>query len=93
MKRSLIGNLTGADIMKVTLKFFASMRQITGKSELEVIVPDNLNTRELLELVKKMYDQFSEKTILYAVNGEYVGEEVKVNEGDVIAFFPPVSGG
>jgi molybdopterin synthase sulfur carrier subunit len=79
--------------MKVKMKFFASIRQTTGISESEVIVPDNINTRELLELVKKMYNQFSEKTILYAVNGEYVGEEVKLNEGDVIAFFPPVSGG
>ncbi len=79
--------------MKVKLRFFASIRQITGKSESEVIVPDNLNTRELLELVKNMYDQFNEKTVLYAVNGEYVGEKVKLNEGDIIAFFPPVSGG
>jgi len=44
-------------------------------------------------MIKERYDGFNEKTVLYAVNGEYVGEEVGLKEGDAIAFFPPVSGG
>jgi molybdopterin converting factor subunit 1 len=79
--------------MKVKVKFFASLRQLTGTPEIEVEVPEGTQSRELLERVREMYEGFNEKTVLYAVNGEYVGEEVELKEGDAVAFFPPVSGG
>ena len=47
----------------------------------------------MLDLVREKYRGFNEKTVLYAVNGEYVGEDVGLEEGDAVAFFPPVSGG
>jgi len=79
--------------MQVNLKFFASFRLLTGKAGTELEVPEGTTTSDLLEMVREMYDGFDEKTVLYAVNGEYVGEEVELKEGDSIAFFPPVSGG
>lgn len=79
--------------MNVRLKFFASFRLLTGTAETELEVPEGTTTSDLLEMVREMYDGFNEKTVLYAVNGEYVGEKVGLKEGDAIAFFPPVSGG
>ena len=79
--------------MKVNLKFFASFRLLTGTAGTELEVPEGTTTSELLEMIKERYDRFNETTVLYAVNGEYVGEEVGLKEGDAIAFFPPVSGG
>ena len=79
--------------MIVKLKFFASFRMITGTAVSELQVPEGTTTGDLFELVKEMYEGFDEKKVLYAVNGEYVGEEVRLKEGDAIAFFPPVSGG
>jgi molybdopterin synthase sulfur carrier subunit len=79
--------------MKVSLKFFASFRLLTGTAGMELEVPDGITTSDLLEMVREMYDGFNEKTVLYAVNGEYVGDDVRLKEGDSIAFFPPVSGG
>jgi len=79
--------------MKVKLKFFASFRQLTGTAGTELEVPEGTKTSDLMEMVGEMYDGFSDKTVLYAVNGEYVGEEIELKEGDAIAFFPPVSGG
>lgn len=79
--------------MKVRLKFFASFRLLTGTAGTELEVPEGTTTSDLLEMIKERYDGFNEKTVLYAVNGEYVGEEVGLKEGDAIAFFPPVSGG
>jgi len=79
--------------MKVNLKFFASLRLLTGTAEKELEVPEGTTGSDLVEMIREMYDGFNEKTVLYAVNGEYVGEEVGLKEGDSIAFFPPVSGG
>jgi molybdopterin synthase sulfur carrier subunit len=79
--------------MKVRLKFFASFRLLTGTAGTELEVPEGTTTSDLLEIIKAMYDGFNEKTVLYAVNGEYVGGTVGLKEGDAIAFFPPVSGG
>ena len=79
--------------MKVSLKFFASFRLLTGTAGMELEVPDGITTSDLLEMVREMYDGFNEKKLLYAVNGEYVGDDVRLKEGDSIAFFPPVSGG
>ena len=79
--------------MNVRLKFFASLRLLTGTAGTELEVPEGTTTSDLLEMVGEMYDGFNEKTVLYAVNGEYVGEDTGIEEGDSIAFFPPVSGG
>ncbi len=79
--------------MNVRLKFFASLRLLTGTAGTELEVPEGTKTGDLMEIVREMYAGFNEKTVLYAVNGEYVGENVGLKEGDSIAFFPPVSGG
>ena len=79
--------------MKVKMRFFASFRTLTGMSEVEIEVPEGATTGDLLGLVKEKFEGFNEKTVLYAVNGEYVGEDVGLEEGDAVAFFPPVSGG
>ncbi len=79
--------------MKVRLKFFASFRLLTGTAGTALEVPEGTTTSDLLVMIIEMYDGFNEKTVLYAVNGEYVGEEVGLKEGDSVAFFPPVSGG
>jgi len=79
--------------MNVNLKFFASFRLLTGTAGTEIEVPEGTTTSDLLEMVREMYNGFNEKTVLYAVNGEYVGGNIGLKEGDAIAFFPPVSGG
>jgi molybdopterin synthase sulfur carrier subunit len=79
--------------MKVKLRFFASFRLLTGVAETEIDVQEGTTTSGLLDLIKERYEGFLDKTVLYAVNGEYVGEDVGLEEGDAVAFFPPVSGG
>jgi molybdopterin converting factor subunit 1 len=79
--------------MNVKLRFFASFRILTGVAETAIEVPEGTTTADLLDLVREKYGGFNEKTVLYAVNGEYVGEDVGLEEGDAVAFFPPVSGG
>lgn len=76
----------------VKVKLFANFREIAGTKELEV---DARTLSELMEVLKSKYPQF-EKLYEYAivmVNGRSVEGDEELDENDVVAFLPPVSGG
>ena len=76
----------------VRVKLFANFREIAGAKELEV---DAKTLRELMELLKSRYPQF-EKLYEYSivmVNGKAVDGDKELDENDVVALLPPVSGG
>ncbi len=81
--------------MKIKLKVFASLKDICGFSEKELIVSDSIRVNEVLELVTKVNDELSSRkdTLLVAVNEEYCQIDTMLNDGDIVAIFPPVSGG
>lgn len=57
-------------------------------------VPDGLTLKALIERVKMNHEFLRDMDrILVAVNGEYVDFGMLLKEGDVVALFPPVSGG
>ncbi|MNC39429.1 Molybdopterin synthase sulfur carrier subunit [compost metagenome] len=76
----------------IHLRYFASLRDAAGKSE-ETIDRDSLTVKELVEWVEEKYTGFKNKTIMVAVNEEYARSEDTIQDGDVVAFIPPVSGG
>lgn len=78
--------------MKITLRYFASLREQLGLAE-EVLVLDGTATaaevwRQLGEKYEHLPDQ-----ILCAVNHRYVGMDAVLADGDELAFFPAVTGG
>lgn len=76
--------------MKITVKYFASLREQMGKTE------EVLTVREVIsmaELWKNISGKTNAENILMAINMEYVQFDAIVQEGDEVAFFPPVSGG
>ena len=83
----------------VRVKFFATLREITGKKEIEIKGVNSV--RELLNLLFKMYgDEFRkeiEKKNMILVNGRNIldmnGYETRISEDDEIAIFPPAGGG
>lgn len=76
----------------IHLRYFASLRDATGKSE-ETIDRNSSTVKELIEWAEENYAGFNNKTILVAVNEEYARSEDIIQDGDVVAFIPPVSGG
>jgi len=81
--------------MRIKIKVFASIKDICGFSEKELIVSDSIKVNEVVDLFIKGNQELSEKKdiLLIAVNEEYCKMDRTLNEGDIIAIFPPVSGG
>ena len=88
------GSRTGGSRTKVRLRFFASIREMVGSAGEELDVPDGLSVGALLEKVNMSHEFLQDMDrILVAVNGEYVDHGTVLEDGDVVALFPPVSGG
>ena len=81
--------------MRIKIKVFASIRDICGFSDKELIVSDSIKVNELIDLFIKGNKELSEKKniLLIAVNEEYCRMDRTLEDGDTLAIFPPVSGG
>jgi len=78
--------------MQVSVKYFASLRELMGEASSVVDIEENISVNELwqsiLESKKVVFDN-----VMMAVNMEYVKSEHQLKSGDEVAFFPPVTGG
>ena len=91
---SPVESLTGRSEMKVKLKYFASIAEYVGKKGEEIELSGGTTIDDLLVAVKSQHDALlGMESIIVAVNGEYNEGSTPLNEGDVVALFPPVSGG
>ncbi len=77
--------------MAIKIRYFASLREQLGVDE-QIIAADNIFTVNDVWLSANA-DQPLPAELLYAVNMEYAQSETAVNDGDEVAFFPPVTGG
>jgi len=75
----------------ITVKFFASLREQVGKSEIQLDFAEPLS---LAQVWAHACDNAPLPShILMAVNMEYSDQNRLVQAGDEVAFFPPVTGG
>ena len=83
--------------MKVTLRFFSSLREQLGLSsqEHETLAINVAQLRSELMRLQPNYAQAlsSGKAIRVAVNQEVCDENTLLSEGCEVAFVPPVTGG
>lgn len=81
--------------MRIKIKVFASIRDICGFNEKELIVSDSIRVNEVIDLFIKGNQELSDKkdNLLIAVNEEYCRMDRTLDDGDTLAIFPPVSGG
>lgn len=81
--------------------FFGQLKEITQTEGLEINIIQNgeiLNTvanlRSLLQEKGDVWDEYlAYGKALVAVNQEMTSDDTAINNGDEIAFFPPVTGG
>ena len=81
--------------MQVTIRLFATHRDIVGAPELELDVPEGTTLGGLWESLCERYPELrpATRSVLLAVNQEYAEPSQELKEGDEAAFIPPVSGG
>jgi molybdopterin converting factor subunit 1 len=81
--------------VKVHLKLFAGVREITGQQEVEFDVEEGTTAGGLWERLLTDYPKLTPYTeiIQVAVNQDVVDRGVKLRAEDEVAFLPPVSGG
>lgn len=78
----------------ITILLFAGMEEKVGSSTIEA----DLNGQTIAELKRWMQSTYSVDKDLFthsmtAVNEEFANDSDLLNENDVVAFIPPVSGG
>jgi molybdopterin converting factor subunit 1 len=81
--------------MRVTIRLFARLRDLAGSGELvrDVPHPATVQTVWRTRVAEMPALGEYERTMSVAVNADYSRMTASVNEGDEVAFLPPVSGG
>ena len=78
--------------MNIRVLFFASIKEQLGRSELFLDLPNPQSAEALWQALSADREALP-RQILVAVNHEYVHADYQLRDGDVVAFFPPVTGG
>ncbi len=73
---------------RVTVRLFAGLRELAGKSSLELD-----DVARVADVWPRLELGGEPPGLLYAVNREYVAREQELADGDEVALIPPVSGG
>jgi molybdopterin synthase sulfur carrier subunit len=81
--------------MTITVKFFAILRDIAGRSELICDCSPGVTVHGISEMIFERYALMAIHIpkIAYAVNEQFVPLGTELHDGDVLAMIPPVSGG
>jgi molybdopterin synthase catalytic subunit len=79
--------------MCVRVRLFASYREAAGTARLELPLASGTRVSGLIELLSARVPGLKTAPGLVAVNHTYVGPDAELNDGDEVAFIPPVSGG
>lgn len=76
----------------IEVLLFAQLQEAAGKNKIEMEA-NGLTIARLKEKLKQEYGLSQIDRAMAALNEEYQPEETLIQEGDTIAFIPPVSGG
>ena len=79
------------------IKYFAWIRELTKNDEENLDSNKIQNLKKLKNFLSTKYPtlqkHFDQEIVRFAVNQEYIVENIDLDKDDEIAVFPPVSGG
>ena len=81
--------------MKVRAQFYAQLRDLIGKREIDVDLAEGSTVRELLDEIYARHPKLRshDKSILIGADVEFVDRNYKLKPGEEISIMPPVQGG
>lgn len=80
--------------MKITVLLFAQLKDVAGKSSIELEI-DNGTVKDALDVLSKEHPALEPqlKRVQTAWNEEYCKRDTPLQDGGTLALIPPVSGG
>jgi molybdopterin synthase sulfur carrier subunit len=81
--------------MKVKVLFHSYFRELAGRNELLIEIPEGSTLGDLIGRVYEVAPKIRplERSMLKAVGVEYQDVNYRLREGDEVSLFPPVQGG
>jgi molybdopterin converting factor subunit 1 len=81
--------------INVTVLFFGAARDAAGVGEVTVETAAPASVRTVKETIFSTYKPVSRfaASLMIAVNEEYATDDTEVQDHDIVALLPPVSGG
>tara|TARA_Y100001970_G_C14107477_1_gene788979 strand:- start:427 stop:672 length:246 start_codon:yes stop_codon:yes gene_type:complete len=81
-------------MIKIKVKCFSQVKYSLGVDELTFELEDGTSVSDLEKIVReKALGKLNGVTLRTAINRKYISENAILNDGDEIAFIPPVQGG
>ena len=81
----------------VSIRFFASYRELIGNEEVDLDIQDSITLEELLEELRRKVPRarrvLDTGSPIIAVNHEIATKDTQIKSNAEVAIFPPVSGG
>ena len=81
--------------MQVRVLFFGMLKEMVGRQEDAIHLPDQSTLGDLLNHYEKIFPVLKDMlaSLAMSINEEYAGPDSRLKNGDEVALLPPVSGG
>ena len=81
-------------MIKIKVRCFSQVKYSLGVDELTIEIEDGTSVSDLEKIVReKALGKLDGVTLRTAINRKYTSDNEILNDGDEIAFIPPVQGG
>ena len=80
--------------MRITVLYFASLADKAQQGQQQLDLADNISLSELYTQLQQQHGfELDISKVRVAINDEFASWDDAINDGDTIAFIPPVAGG
>ena len=80
--------------MRITVLYFASLAAKAQQGQQQLDLADNISLSKLYTQLQQQHGfELDTSKVRVAINDEFASWDDAINDGDTIAFIPPVAGG
>ena len=81
-------------MIKIRLKCFSQVKYALGQNEIVIEMENGASTDDLEKIVRKKAEgKLNDVALSTALNKKYISKNTELEDGDEVAFIPPVQGG